>query len=115
MNRPEGSGMRTWTRKPVPIEPTSRREDVCEIIRALMDGPKTQSELCAVVNFSTATVNDWLRAMRQSGIVRISARLPRKLYVYSLQQRPFAMPDAPHRDKRSSRADSIAANQVVAR
>lgn len=82
---------------------SSRRDDVCEIIRALMDGPKTFVELCEVVDFQSAAVGDWIRSFRGAGVVRISARLPGKQYVYSLQASPFNLPDAPSRRDRSRR------------
>lgn len=78
----------------------SRRTEVCELFRALMDGSQTMEDLCEVVNLSKACTKDWIVAMRESGLVRISERLPGKCYVYSLQTSPFALPDEQLRDRK---------------
>lgn len=78
----------------------SRRTEVCELFRALMDGSQTMEDLCEVVNLSKACTKGWVTAMRESGLVRISDRLPGKCYVYSLQPSPFALPDVPLRDRK---------------
>jgi hypothetical protein len=86
----------------------TRRGEVCELFRTLMDGAQTFEDLCDVVNFSKGCVKGWLAAMHESGLVRISDRLPGKCYVYSLQTSPFALPDVPLRTRKRSQKIKVA-------
>lgn len=99
--RKEGAGlriMRFGAPKPIPrrAPANSRRLEVAEIIRALMDGPKTVDDLLDFVDMSEEIVRLWLQAFHESGIVRLTARRPQ---VYAIQSKPFAQPDVPTRDQ----------------
>lgn len=84
----------------------TRKADAAELIRALMDGPKTSEELGEVVHMTGRAVLSWLRAYREAGIVYIADRLPGQCFVYALQTKPFANPDVPRKDMRVQRRAS---------
>ena len=103
----EGSGIRTW-RSPTRREgEKSRRDEVAELIRALMDGPKTVEELGEFVTFRREVIRSWCEAFHAGGVIRICDRKPGNVPVYEHQKSPFALPDMAKKDRRPSR-DSYA-------
>lgn len=109
MTRKEGSGIRTrrsGMSKAGRDSTKPRRDNVAELIRALMDGAKTCEELMEFVTLSQLIVREWLNAFHDAGVVRICERLPGNLPVYELQKSPFALPDAELKDIRPARRAS---------
>lgn len=80
-----------------------RRDNVAELVRALMDGPKTADELDEFVDLSKEVVRAWLRSFHEAGVIRISERLPGNLPVYEHQTSPFALSDVPLKCRKPSR------------
>ena len=94
----------------------TRKADVAEIIRALMDGPQTLLELTEVCDMKDVAITSWVRALREAGVVRIAERKPNKCWAYVLQSKPFGEPDAPNRhpprDSDRRRAERRKAEQL---
>ena len=78
----------------------------CEIIAALIKGPRTVGDIQEMVGCSHATISYWLRDLRESGLVRISGHVQRPYEakrghceggrfraVYEWQSSLFALPD----------------------
>lgn len=107
MTHKEGKGLRVHIAMSKPRNSTKpRRDNVAEMIRALMDGPKTVEELMEFVDLSQLVVREWLNALHEAGVIRICERLPGNLPVYEHQRTPFALPDVPLRDARPARRAS---------
>lgn len=108
----EGAGTRVYARKGLQSA-KPRRDNVAELIRALMDGPKTVEELAEFVELSDVIIREWCRAFHEAGVIRICDRLPGNLPVYEHQASPFAKPDVPRKSRRPSR-NSMAQRALVA-
>jgi transposase len=71
----------------------SARDNVSEIIASLMKADRTAPEVAAMTGCHVRTVSGWLRAFRQSGLVRevktdgVSAR-------WAWQRTPFELEDS---------------------
>lgn len=83
----------------------------CEIIAALIKGPRTIGDIREMVDCSHVTVANWLRDLSAAGLVRISdyVQVPyeaangpragsRYRAVYAWQIAPFALPDVTRED-----------------
>lgn len=73
-------------------------ETMCEIIAALMWGPKFSGEIVAVTNVADNTVIRYLDALRASGIVRVAGEQKRngtgrRQRLWEMQAHPYALPD----------------------
>lgn len=102
----EGNGLRVWVAKTKPRNSTKpRRDNVAEMIRALMDGPKTVDDLREFVDLSLLVIREWLNAFHDAGVIRICERVGGAC-VYEMQPSPFAVPDAPFKDNRPARRAS---------
>lgn len=79
-------------------KPRSYREIGTEIIATLMHGDRTWIELADQVGISANSADGWLCELRKSGVIRVAGyarrhETGRPARVYSLQTKPFALPD----------------------
>lgn len=82
---------------------TTTPENVSEIIASLQKGARTVQELLDMTEASEQTIRRWLDGFHDSGLVRVSERIPRVLDGKSVSGRrrirwewqasPFALPD----------------------
>lgn len=75
------------------------RAHVIELLAQLLWGPKTADELRTAVGCSERCIGDWLRAMREGGVVRLAGKVRSTApsgyrYLYVLQRQPFELPDS---------------------
>lgn len=76
------------------MKKVARRVNFCELIRALLDGPKSRKELHDFTELSRDSLRVWLRELHASGVAYIATRRGHEA-VWALQPKPFAMQDAP--------------------
>jgi hypothetical protein len=83
----------------------ARRDTVAEIIAALMWEPKTVDQIVEITGCAVSSARGWINAFHDSGLVRISARLPREKFegaqqygrrriLWAWQAKPFDQEDA---------------------
>ncbi len=81
-----------------------RRELVCELIAAIMKQPRTIESAIEMTGAPLQTTMLWFESLRESGLIRISERLPRvtsegtrqhftRRLVWQWQSTPFAEAD----------------------
>lgn len=83
-------------------------ETLSEIVAALMWGPKMSSQLMEVTDSCKSSVDRYLSALHDAGVVRISGEDERKgtgrrQRIWELQVTPFALPDwNQHKEQRAA-------------
>ena len=73
-------------------------ETLCEIVAALMWGPKMTSELIEVTESHQPVVHRYLSALHEAGVIRAAGEKDRdgkgrRERVWELQTKPYALPD----------------------